>query len=590
MTSEFGKIDYDLRNDKEFLNDDEYSILHFQILGEIGNNYQIYTSFTITNYCSIIICNIGYGNIITSPNKKICISHNQCLQSYKNNNISWHKNIIEELKIMMSDCKIRLYQPYFIIKNNEKMQNNIIDLIMNFGQNKLKKINIESNSCQNELIENLPKFFIKIFVISNLNNTKYEQQNKYYEEELNKIKEENKQLKQQNKSYEEELNNIKEENKSYVEEFTKLNNNKKEFQNENKKIEKSNINNMNENIINTMQKKILNEIVYQYGKNDKNNFIINVIDKLKCTEYEIEIFESELKNHSILKSFEILEKVLNDGFDNSNQVIIVVDDCLKYYEIKIIINAIYISDEISFHLNKVEKNITNEQVIERIDYQIEQYKPQVEQMIKKVEENMMGKYIKLSQHLEDNLCDFKKYIEEIKKVKSLENKIKELEQQHSDLKNEFLDYVDSSVIFYETNTAIVNSRKDSFGLIGSPDNNMRIKINDGSKHICNFDTRKMKYLTNLQDITFERCDFKNLEFLNINDKLKKISLISMPNLESISYLTNFPNLEEIRIEKICNIKDLYELEKCPNLKNLYVPNGTNTGCFSKIIKFKINMI
>lgn len=90
---------------------------------------------------------------------------------------------------------------------------------------------------------------------------------------------------------------------------------------------------------------------------------------------------------------------------------------------------------------------------------------------------------------------------------------------------------------------------------------------------ADFDIMKFKYMTQLERIVFEQCEFTNLEFIPITDKLKSISIINMPKMKSIEHITKFPNIEEVTIIGACHIDDLGALRDCEKIKKLRLPNG-----------------
>ncbi len=88
---------------------------------------------------------------------------------------------------------------------------------------------------------------------------------------------------------------------------------------------------------------------------------------------------------------------------------------------------------------------------------------------------------------------------------------------------------------------------------------------------ADFDTTKFKYMTRLEKIVFEQCEFTNLEFIPITDNLKSISIINMPKMKSIKHITKFPNIEEVTIIGTCNIYDIDTLKDCKKIKKLRLP-------------------
>jgi hypothetical protein len=213
---------------------------------------------------------------------------------------------------------------------------------------------------------------------------------------------------------------------------------------------------------NTKEEKIImkkinkEENEFQYGINDENLFIIKIINRNKCKEYKCEITNDILTKHQIIKSFDILKQILDDGFENKNNVIININKILNYYKIEIKINAIYINDEIEFTLNKVEQNIDVKTIIKKIDYQMEKYKNIIEEMINSNNEKIMKKYIDLSLHVEDNICNLKKNIEKIEKEKKNKGPIKKIRITENDIE------LSSCLNPLYTKDKLIDGKEDTF--------------------------------------------------------------------------------------------------------------------------------
>lgn len=396
----------------------------------------------------------------------------------------------------------------------------------------------------------------------------------------------------------------------------------------------------------------IGEIVYQFGINE-NTFVITVINRLIVEEYSIQIENNSqiFVNHPIIKNIEILETILKDGFNNKPNVVLKFDsnDTVRLvnvvsYGIIIEVDAIYIKDSLTLKLSLIDKHITPKQVTEHIEYRFQQYIPEVKEVISEIKENLQKKLdnldtrerrdissitqlidtdhksservLKLIEKYDVILSEQQKAIQSITKsyeklhdefsehkktIQSMTKSYEKLQNEFSDqkktnqsitqssekLQNEFIEYVESNPIM-----RYHNHQNGRCGCVMNNINEIRIcdnKFSDQEWVLDDLHISKFKYFKNLEKIEFRNCDFERLDFLAITTKLKSINLINMLKLTTVEYLTNFPNLEQISISRVCNVKDLHTLVKCANLKELKLAKGTNTGCFQQVINFKITM-
>lgn len=357
----------------------------------------------------------------------------------------------------------------------------------------------------------------------------------------------------------------------------------------------------------------INNIVYQYGIID-NVFIMTVINRLICEEYTIKFDNTNpiFDNHSIIKDINILEKVLNDYFEEKSNVKLKFDCSFSktdedvFYSITILIDAVYIKDELTLKLKFVDKHITMTQFVEHIDYRFEQYMPEIKTIVCNMETTVDQKTEMLAKHIDEVTKQFaeentvlKKSFEKVTNdlrdsVYGLNLSLMALTKQFECKTKEFTEYIDTTPIFYvcdkRANSIFSSSYLHHMTCINS---NMHLQYNgdwllDGTV-IRSFTTKRFKFIKFLENITFETCPFASLDFLAVTSKLKTVYIDNMKQLVSIKHLSQFPNLEAIKISKICNITDLSTLVKCKSLKLLILPKETNLDVFPENVHFNITV-
>jgi hypothetical protein len=367
---------------------------------------------------------------------------------------------------------------------------------------------------------------------------------------------------------------------------------------------------------------------------------------------QIENTSSIFEQHPIIKNIEILETVIKDGFNNKPNVTLEFDsnDTVRlvnvvFYGITITVDAVYIKDVMVLKLPFIEKHITPKQVTDHIEYRFQQYIPEVKEVIAEVEESINKEcsvmrdvidkqtrelqktcdvYSMLVKKIEEHERAIKKFDNIAEQVVSISEKqskrvstieqlnrtISTLMQSQEKIQKEFMEYVEFNPIMtlvanaYANNSGLLNtfeggSRSDTcvkfVKRIMYNEKNMIAMYKDSvywyDTHYTyvDFDTNKFKYLKQLEQITFDGCEFQSLDFLAVTPSVKSVTIINMPKLTTISHLAQFPNIEQITISRVCNVKDLCTLTKCKQLKTLTLAKGTNTGCFPEIIDFKIIM-
>lgn len=368
---------------------------------------------------------------------------------------------------------------------------------------------------------------------------------------------------------------------------------------------------------------------------------------------QIENTSSIFEQHPIIKNIEILETVIKDGFNNKPNVILEFDsnDTVRlvnvvFYGITITVDAVYIKDVMVLKLPFIEKHITPKQVTDHIEYRFQQYIPEVKEVIAEVEESINKEcsvmrdaidkqtrelqktcdvYSMLVKKIEEHERAIKKFDNIAEQVMSISEKqskrvstieqlnrtISTLMQSQEKIQKDFTEYIEFNPIM----TIVADSDRCQFtdstctescckGIRSYLQFLKRIMFNektmtaqyktpiywyDSKFMFVDFDTNKFKYLKQLEQITFDGCEFQSLDFLAVTPSVKSVTIINMPKLTTISHLAQFPNIEQITISRVCNVKDLCTLTKCKQLKTLTLAKGTNTGCFPEIIDFKIIM-
>lgn len=339
-----------------------------------------------------------------------------------------------------------------------------------------------------------------------------------------------------------------------------------------------------------------NEYTFEIQLNEDINII--VINRLLCEEYTLSVDNMSLMfdNHKIVNNPKILYQVLCDGLEKKNDTTKITfgaskDQMLKIdekriFDITINVDAIYIQDSINLKLAYVDKHITPKQVIERIDYKFDEI---IENIRSKMDDLVVNVDILISKESTERENSDNKIIQRIcDDCDVINKKLTHLDHVHSNLKEEFNEYVSMMPIFHvdyggqhkTINPCITNLviRNDTIllpeGVFG---------------RILDYDSKKFKYLKNLTNIKFDGVTHPNLDFI-ASDNLEMIELYNMKNLTNISHLSKFKKLKRIIIKGNNQIKDLYTLAECTGLEYLEVPIGTNTGVFSKDIKFEIKVV
>lgn len=339
------------------------------------------------------------------------------------------------------------------------------------------------------------------------------------------------------------------------------------------------------------------EIVYTFEYSEqKNTIYIRIINKLLCEEYAMCFDNSDIfKNHKIICTPKILFDIFVDHFEKDDERIKIIFDSNEHslidldngkkYVIAIDLNLDYITDSITIQLPFIDKHITPQQVIERIDYRFDEYIPTVNEKIS---------------DLNEKIDKLKNFMIEQSRVASeripLETQCKQLIEQNKILADklqsvhdEFIEYVDNTQLFHCTSRDAPPQKADTMRTIAiSCDTNVTHVETGTNYHMYSY--KMLKYLKNLIEITFSQCSFDDLTFLAVSDSLTSIVIVGNSTMSSIKYLTKFANIENIEIRTVCNIKDLHTLVDCPELKTLSLPTGTNTGCFPTTINFKITMV
>lgn len=362
------------------------------------------------------------------------------------------------------------------------------------------------------------------------------------------------------------------------------------------------------------------EITYELILN--NVLKISIIDRSLCEEYSIIIDPNSkiLNNHKIITNIKILYKIFTDYFEEVKENIddiekeeqIIQFACEKKYGVSteehcnsyiiiLSINLKYISDSITLELLYINKHITPKQVIDRMEYKLEQYDTVINEKISEAfnivcqknsentdekisdaieisQQEIMETIEKKNNDIMKEFTNIKEQIIEIKKMNDI------LQQKYDNIKKEFYEYI-------EKNLFMISSQHDSNILLCDSDKLTIYSLNNINGRIFSkFNLNCLKYFKKLIDITIVDTKFPNLTFLPNTITLQSVNIINNPDLISVKHLTKYSNLTKISIKGQCTIKDLHTLVDCPVLKELELPTGMNTGCFPTNIKFSIKMI
>lgn len=369
---------------------------------------------------------------------------------------------------------------------------------------------------------------------------------------------------------------------------------------------------------------------------------IIVVNRLLCEEYSIKILASSpiFDNRKIISNPDILYKILCDTFEKKSKCSTIsysssgtpLDESggKRVFEITIMVDAVYISDQMIVKLPLVDKHITPKQVVERIDFRFGELIPIVDQKLATIRSDLTQSMTsivdrqQMSELSAKNLAEHLGVLEgTITNLDSLKSDLSLMEKSTNSIIKEFELYVQMQpiMLFICSNTPakcshgpcqiIVPMLCDTKKLVLNANNDIPNdsigKVfplplhNPGrcwhpscttqcssSLHPINFDWIKFKYLTQLEELTIIDQNHENLWFLKGLHKLTTLTLqnVTLPSIACVKYCEK---LQYLKIVKTCKIKDLHILTDCPELKLLELPTGTNTGCFPKEINFEIKM-
>lgn len=126
-------------------------------------------------------------------------------------------------------------------------------------------------------------------------------------------------------------------------------------------------------------------------------FDITITNRLLCEEYNIILkkYDQIFQSHSIIKNSDVLYKIMCDALDGNDRVFMTYhpNKCVtdvtsdidnkrdRFMDVMIKVDAIYVQDEIEINIPIVDKHITPQQVIERIDYRMGELMPNIDKKI-----------------------------------------------------------------------------------------------------------------------------------------------------------------------------------------------------------------
>lgn len=330
--------------------------------------------------------------------------------------------------------------------------------------------------------------------------------------------------------------------------------------------------------------KMDNYTVGQYQYNfyfGEDGLSLKAINYKSLVDYRCDIEQDDIKNCQLIDSLETLHKILTDGFTNKNKDVGEMN--IKYDNIKDEINTLlkikfaYANEEWRLNLISV-KDLINQEVIN----------------------NKM-------QYFNKRLTDVEG---EQKEINVLKDTISQLEYRLSRLENKTVtnnNYITYPEKFESCPQLSYRVEKISSALfvplskkLVMTVHNMTITGSDG--HVYQMLITYLPYIDidyyiqmcnclielNTADITGLNC--RDLKFINNCVKITTLSLSNMPNLMDLSDILMFPDLKTLSIKGCRNINNLKILEKCKKLELLRVHSSINTGIFSEILSFRIEII
>jgi hypothetical protein len=148
--------------------------------------------------------------------------------------------------------------------------------------------------------------------------------------------------------------------------------------------------------------------IFEYVE-DIHTINIKIVKEQTCEEYSVS-FDERSKifiSKPVIYNPSILYKIFEDFFEERNKCATIIfetneetyveDNDIKKYTIRICLDLEYINDDIVFDVNIVDKPITPQQFVERIEHKFAEYIPEVERKITE-----LRNYVATELHVHDD--------------------------------------------------------------------------------------------------------------------------------------------------------------------------------------------
>lgn len=293
---------------------------------------------------------------------------------------------------------------------------------------------------------------------------------------------------------------------------------------------------------------IIDSISYTFGIIDTSLDIVinqNIFSKYKTT---ITNDNSIFENHPIIKTIDILNRILDDGFKGHiDTVVSFSHDDLNNYIINITVLSRYINDNIKLVIPPISNPIDNNDIIKHID---------------NLRNDITLKHENDIKLLKD---------EHDKRIASMQQCITDIQCKLVIMNMMFQDYKLSHPIF-------IGHKGNKYHIVSVKCTQLKI-IYENTKYylddhyeVTNLNWNDISLLENLTQVTLVNCG-GNLNSLKCYNSLTELTLVDIPDLETISHLLLFPNLNKITFIGQHKIADIKDLHKCTGLRTLILPLG-----------------
>lgn len=310
--------------------------------------------------------------------------------------------------------------------------------------------------------------------------------------------------------------------------------------------------------------------------------LIDDVLKIRVVPRVFEIYDCCIKNDdeifktvNIIKNTQILYKALLDGFRIGFEISILTKCENEIFTLNVSLSTSYINEKITINIPKTSQKITESQLVEYIDSKTKHLKDKVSKSNKKISE-----LVSVIETQKELIVNQAKILGEFEtKIKDLEQHVSGMEQMNSKTRENLVNYIRKRPVFITRHL----TQSDKIKIIMPNEIEITFVMHNGVCYIDknlrypvpHFSFDDLKYLTELETITFINCEQRFLDYLNCVKNLKHLNIINMPLLQSIDRLILFENLETLSLSGTCNITDFHKLVDFPKLEKLIVPRGIN---------------